>query len=146
MSPTRFHLTTTLNRARSLWALLLFLTFHAVLMWAVLTYVGWPALLSLIVTVPFVGGLSEVSLRRFVALLISDSGRLWHDAAADETCDVEPFKRMPGVDERDAALFDEFLHAATRYGSATLRDAAMRTLRVPGAESVVDTESQRMAE
>ncbi len=135
MSPTRFHLTTTLNRARSLWALLLFLAFHAVLVWAVLKYVGWPALLSLIVTVPFVGGLSEVSLRRFVALLISDSGRLWHDAAADETCDVEPFKRMPGVDARDAALFDEFLDAATQYGAPRVRERAMQTRRLRGSQS-----------
>lgn len=129
MSPECFHLATTLNRAISLGALLLFLTFHAVLVWAVLTYVGWPALLSLIVTVPFVGGLSEVGLRRFVTWLISDSGRLWHDIAADNTCDVEPFKRMPGDNERDAALFDSFLDAATQHGSPRVRERAMLTLR-----------------
>jgi hypothetical protein len=43
MSLVRFHLATTLNRARPLWALVVFLTFHSALIWVLLTYVGWMA-------------------------------------------------------------------------------------------------------
>ncbi|GDY00316.1 hypothetical protein LBMAG48_27190 [Phycisphaerae bacterium] len=137
MSLVRFHLATTLNRARPLWALVVFLTFHAALIWVLLTYVGWMALLTLIVTVPFVGGLSEVAVRRLVERLMSPSGRLWHDVAASDAYDATAFQRIPSNDEQDAVLFDSFLEAATRYGSARVRKTALQTLRARGHQSTI---------
>jgi hypothetical protein len=137
MSLVRFHLATTLNRARPLWALVVFLTFHAALIWVLLTYVGWMALLTLIVTVPFVGGLSEVAVRRLVERLMSPSGRLWHDVAASDAYNATAFQRIPSNDEQDAVLFDSFLEAATRYGSARVRKTALQTLRARGHQSTI---------
>lgn len=137
MSLVRFHLATTLNRARPLWALVVFLTFHAALIWVLLTYVGWMALLTLIVTVPFVGGLSEVAVRRLAERLMSPSGRLWHDVAASDAYDATAFQRIPSNEEQDAVLFDSFLEAATRYGSARVRKTALQTLRARGHQSTI---------
>jgi hypothetical protein len=94
-------------------------------------------LLTLIVTVPFVGGLSEVAVRRLVERLMSPSGRLWHDVAASDAYDATAFQRIPSNDEQDAVLFDSFLEAATRYGSARVRKTALQTLRARGHQSTI---------